>query len=60
MKNNDWMRYVVDTQNEIIRKQSAIIDELFGLVSENTSIDKLEPVINMIQAVSIKEYELNS
>ena len=56
----DYLCRTVDAQNEIIRKQSSIINELFHLVAEDTPLETLDPIINAMNSVSQLEYDLNS
>ena len=53
MKNNLLtLLQTQESQNEIIRKQSAIIDELFVLVANYATMEELEPLLNSMESVA--------
>lgn len=53
MKNNLLaLLQTQESQNEIIRKQSAIIDELFALVTNYATMEELEPLLNSMESVA--------
>jgi hypothetical protein len=53
MKNNlSTLLQTQENQNEIIRKQSAIIDELFVLVANYATMEELEPLLNSMESVA--------
>ena len=53
MKNNLLaLLQTQESQNEIIRKQSAFIDELFVLVANYATMEELEPLLNSMESVA--------
>ncbi len=53
MKNNLLtLLQTQESQNEIIRKQSAIIDELFVMVANYATMEELEPLLNSMESVA--------
>ena len=53
MKNNLLtLLQTQESQNEIIRKQSTIIDELFVLVANYATMEELEPLLNSMESVA--------